>query len=173
MPARAGASVHWLVRLVVSAVVLGCARALEPGCLGDSTAPARSLLGTNVIAGEDGSISYEYDAELPNLPSGTRTMVYGAAADACEFDGIITIAGPSSFEGSSGNAALADYSTSARETTMMFLDWLNRERGGLTVGDQRFGMRVYWVGSDASQHQVANATAHAIRLGNADFAMSE
>ena len=163
---------HWLARLAVSVVVLGCARALEPGCLGDSTAPARSLLGTNVIASEDGSISYEYDAELPDLPSGTRTMIYGAAADACEFDGIITIAGPSSFEGSS-SAALSQYSSKARATTMMFLDWLNSERGGLTVGGQKFGLRVVWVGSDSSPYQVANATAHAIRLGNADFAISE
>jgi len=113
---------------------MSCALGLEPGCLGNATAPARSLLGTNVIIGEGGAVSYQYNAELPNLPSGTRTMVYGPAADSCEFDGIITIAGPSSFEGSS-NTGLADYSARCRATTMMFLDWLNNERGGLTVGE--------------------------------------
>ena len=85
-------------------------------------------------------------------------------------DGIVTVAGPSTFD---ADKKYGGQSASVRKTYQMFLDWLNNERGGLTVGNKRYGMRIVLVDTGSSKQLSTNATAHAIRRGRADFAITE
>ena len=45
----------------------------------------------------------------------------------------------------------------------LFGRWLNTERGGISLGGQRFGVAFQFVGDGSSTTQVTNSTAHALR----------
>ena len=57
-----------------------------------------------------------------------------------------------------------------RRATVIFLEWLNHERGGLTVNGSRYSMRFTWVNDSSSAELVPNATAFVLREQSADFA---
>jgi hypothetical protein len=148
--------------LIGLAKALTVVNALEPGC------PV-GLLGTNILVDGALSVSEVEGAELPQLPDGTRTLMYGPTQSCNTFDGIITVGAPGSLE---PGDAYNGYTVAHTRAIQLFLDWLNDERGGLTVGGQRYGMRFVWVGDASSKQQVTRAVAHAIRGWNADFAFA-
>ena len=57
------------------------------------------------------------------------------------------------------------------QSAVLFIDWLNSERGGLRVGGRRYAMRTVYVGDASDEYQVANATAVAVRGSATTFAM--
>lgn len=57
-----------------------------------------------------------------------------------------------------------------RRATVIFLEWLNHERGGLVVNGSRLSMRFTWIDDSSSAEQVPNATAFVLREQAADFA---
>ena len=53
----------------------------------------------------------------------------------------------------------------------LFARWLNIERGGISLGGQRFALEFQTVGDGSAATQVTNATAHALRASiSAHFA---
>jgi ABC-type branched-subunit amino acid transport system substrate-binding protein len=143
--------------------------ALEPGCATVGTSPPPIPAGTNVLLASDKTISYETNAGLPGLPATANTFVYGPSKS-CAFDGIITVGGPNSLNKLDIQGG---HSLTGRFAMMMFVDWLNNERGGLKVGAKLYGMRIVLVDSAGDRAQNMNATAHASRLWNADFLISQ
>jgi hypothetical protein len=138
-------------------VARGC-KGVDPGC------PA-SDVGVNVIRASDGSTT-EHVGNLPLLPHGTSQASYGPFSACSDFDGIIVLGGPAALDPSdSYYVKTKDY----RQGLMMFIDHVNQERGGLAVGDRRYGLRIHWVGDSSMPDFVTNATAHAIRNLGADF----
>ena len=123
-----------------------------------------ALGGTNVIITAD-DVIYEQSDSLPYLKPETRITSYGAVANDA-FDGIITIGATLSLDPVN---KFYSYGKAVRRSLQMFLDMVNYDFGGLNVSGQRYGMRFTWVGDGGNSKQVANATAHASRLTDADF----
>jgi hypothetical protein len=122
-------------------------------------------------------VRYQYDAPVQALSPSTRELVYGPA-NPCEFDGVITLAGPSTFDKA---WRFSPEDESGRRGAILFLDWLNLEKGGLVVGNKTYGMRAAWVGYNSpsctsatcTKQQSTLATAYAIRRFHADFAINQ
>ena len=104
--------------------------------------------------------------ELPALPSATLQSSYGVES-ACHYNGTIVLAGSSPFSGS-----FAEEGRVQRQAQEIFIDWLNQERGGVQIGNERYGMRITRVDDASRSVQVTNATVHAYRPAQADFVWS-
>lgn len=122
--------------------------------------------GTNVIVAADGTVTTLVNATLPQLAQGTSTLYAGPSAASCEFNGVVIVGGPLSLvRGSTYHT----YSAMIRRSLQLFAEWMNSERGGLTVQGNRYALAFAWVDDASSKRQVANATVHAVRKHNADF----
>jgi len=122
---------------------------------------------TNLVVREvNGTLTKAYvpdDTCYAALPEGTATSHHGCLSSGLE---TITVAGPST---------LSSYSAEAQElrrASILFAEWLNREKGGLTVGTRRLGMQLAWVDDRDEQTQVSNATARALRMNNVHFGVA-
>ena len=64
------------------------------------------------------------------------------------------------------------YGTMIDRSLRIFVDYVNKEKGGIVVGSRRYGVRLVVVEDGSSAEQVTNATANALRppAGPADFA---
>jgi hypothetical protein len=134
--------------------------ALDETCLEDN-------IGVNVLVSTDLEISTVENADLPDLPAGTRSISYGPSATSCtSFDGVVVIGGAGSLDPTN---SFHHYSVGQINAMKLFLDWMNTERGGLTVGDKTYGLRYVWVGDHQSNLHITGAIAHAIRGTHADF----
>jgi ABC-type branched-subunit amino acid transport system substrate-binding protein len=139
------------------------AHALDETCLADN-------LGINILVDTDNVITEEYNADLPDLPIGTRSVSYGPSPTSCtSFDGVVVIGGAGSLKPTN---SFYGYSDMQQNAMKLFLDWMNDERGGLQVGDKTYAMRFVWVGDNQQKSQITNSIAHAIRGTNADFAFA-
>ena len=153
--------------LVAGMAALRVAHALDPACYAKTDT-------TVVDATASGQVVYLPNAGLPELAPDTLKESYGPSQGcAGKFDGIITVAGPSQLRQSDQyySAGIA-----AKQAQIMFMEWLNNVRGGLQVGNKTYGMRLHFVGSGAHCStcvESARATAHAIRMSQADFVVSE
>lgn len=138
-------------------------------------APDESCLaerrGVNILVSPDDlAVTRQEDAPLPELPPGTASVSRGPPPGSCgSFDGVVVI-------GSAATLAHGEpfygYSRMQRRALVMFVDWVNGERGGLRVGDKTYGMRCVWVDDGGEKWQVTSAVAHAVRGANADFAFA-
>mmetsp|Transcript_7593 Transcript_7593/g.19340 ORF Transcript_7593/g.19340 Transcript_7593/m.19340 type:complete len:910 (+) Transcript_7593:59-2788(+) len=125
---------------------------------------------TNIIVSEEGGgfvASSVQSASTQDLPAGTIDLTFAAGADG--FDGHVVVAGPSALQTDGGSNI--DKARELRHAAMLFAQWLNSERGGLRVAGRRLSLTLQWVDDRNSKLQVANATARALRLLPADFAM--
>ena len=141
-------------------VALGAAAAVVQEC------PAHA--GTNVVVDESGSVvATEHNATLPHLPN----TAFGSVGERpCHANGTIVIGAHLSLDPMD---SLYVYATAIRRSLSLFTDWVNRERGGISVGGVSHGVQFRWVGDGSSPAQAANATAHALRLDPpADFAFA-
>lgn len=140
--------------LLVMAIGAGPTGAVEPGC------PA-PMPGTNIVGG----VGFDMD-DVSDLPAGTKTASYGLV-NQCSYDGTIVIAGPLSLTKGDN---FYSYSVMIQRTLTVWADYINLERGGLLVGDQRYGVRFVWVDDRSSSAMAPNASANALRISGADFA---
>ena len=127
--------------------------------------------GTNVVVtvDESGASVAEHPSDtLPALPRSAPVATY-SHGDISDFNGTVVIAGPLSLNPSD---PYYSYSKVFRQSLEVFARWLHEERGGVRLGDARFGIRFHWVGDGSSQEQVTNATARALRTSGAHFAIS-
>ena len=127
--------------------------------------------GTNVVVTVDdaGASAAEYASDtLPTLPRSVPVATY-SHGEHLDFNGTIVIAGTLSLNPSD---PYYSYSKVFRQSLEVFARWLHEERGGVRLGDARYGIRFHWVGDGSSQEQVTNATAHALRTSGAHFAIS-
>ena len=98
-------------------------------------------------------------ATVPSLPRGTVHETYGDQPCNSPYAGTILIAGPASLAKS---GKYNDVSTTMRNSLKMFVDYVNKERGGVRVSSKTYGVRFRWV-DDASSPSVAGvATSQAI-----------
>ena len=135
------------------------------GVLSAATAPVshccyRAISHTRASA----ACSVESD-DISDLPAGTKIAEYGPV-NQCSFDGTVVIGGPLSLTKGDN---FYPYGMMIQRTLMIFADWVNGEKGGLRVGDQRYGVRFVWVDDRSSSAHVANSTARALRSTGADF----
>lgn len=135
--------------------------ALDETCLQDN-------IGVNVVVSEpDLEITTVENADLPDLPAGTRSISYGPSATSCtSFDGVVVIGGAASLDPTN---SFHHYSLGQINAMKLFLDWMNTERGGLRVGNKTYGLRYVWVGDHQKNWHITKAIAHAIRGAHADF----
>lgn len=131
---------------------------MDPAC------PA-SEIGVNVLRAADGSTTQSL-GDLPLLPPGTSQASYGPFSACGDFDGIIVLGGPAALD---PEDTYYSKTKSYRQSLMMFIDYVNKDRGGLAVAGLRYGLRIHWVGDSSAFNFVTNATAHAIRNLGADF----
>jgi len=130
---------------------------------------AWSKTGTNVVVDDGLAVSNHPASHLPDIPDGTRMISYEHINKCDAFDGTIVVGGPLSL---SQDDAYFSYSTMMRRSVQLFADMLNNERGGVRIHGNSYGMRFQWVDDQSSKQQVTNATAHAVRGTNADFAFA-
>ena len=121
--------------------------------------------GTNVVvSGASNDVSYEYYADLPDLPEGIRSSSYGVPLTPdndgkyAGFDGVIKLGGVWSL---TPGTSWYGYSQQMRRAQQMAIDFINLERGGITVGGKKYGVHAFWVDDQSSKQLVTNATAHA------------
>ena len=142
--------------------------------VGVDVGSASSVAGTNVVVTEeaDGQFTVAEVASvgLPHLPVSTRTKVYGelvSSSSQSKYDGVIVIGGILSMGTSDAYYGIGQMIQGSLE---VFTDWLNMERGGVSVGGKRYGIRFVWVDDASSVTQTPAALAYALRPTRADFA---
>ena len=82
------------------------------------------------------------------------------------FDGVIKLGGVWSL---TPGTSWYGYSQQMRRAQQMAIDFINLERGGITVDGKKYGVHAFWVDDQSSKQLVTNATAHAGRGWGADF----
>ena len=123
---------------------------------------------TNVLV--SGSVVTEVSsASLPLLPADAMSTSYGAISSSKGFDGVITVGGALSL--AAGDKYFS-FGQMIDRSLRLFIDYVNKEKGGILVGSKRYGVRLVIVEDGSSAEQVTNATANALRppAGPADFA---
>jgi hypothetical protein len=132
--------------------------------------------GTNAIVTTDANgartTSYHPNSGLPYLPRGTIMASYGETGPDDRFNGTITFAGPLAL---TPGSTFYSYAMIFIRSLELFARWMNNERGGIMLNGGRYAVRFGWVDEGpfpTSYGQVTNATATALRVFGADFAIS-
>ena len=98
--------------------------------------------GTNVVVTVDdtGKFAVEHPSDtLPFLPRSAPVATY-SHSEHMDFNGTIVIAGPLSLNPSD---PFYSYSKVFRQSLELFARWLHEERGGVRVGNARYGIRFH------------------------------
>ena len=98
-------------------------------------------------------------ATVPSLPRGTVHETYGDQPCNSPYAGTILIAGPASLAKS---GKYNDVSTTMRNSLKLFVDYVNKERGGIRVSSKTYGVRFRWVDDASSPSAAGVATSQAI-----------
>ena len=130
--------------------------AIEPTC----TALSKEYTNLAPVSGSSVDVTQSTSDVLPPLPTTAQFTSFGTPASACDYAGVISIGGALTLSSAGKYFGMA---TVIRRSIGVWVDWINTERGGITINGRKYGVRFELVDDASNTAQVIPAMATGMR----------